>query len=97
METKKYIAFQTVDPENDIWCNIALLFENEADVNEFFLNPKKVFKTLKIKINKNEEISDCIEVFNYPNGDISAVVIETSLTYKKRISRMAEGVIITNH
>jgi hypothetical protein len=90
---KKLIAFQSVDIENDIWCNEALLFETEEEVNLFFKNPKKVVEILGLEVEENESINDCIEIFM--SGEIiNAVKIYLEYCGEKWIKRMSKGFVI---
>lgn len=50
MKVEKFIAFQTVDREGDIWCNRAFLFKSHEDALAFFSNPKLVIDTLEYKV-----------------------------------------------
>ena len=70
---KKMIAFQTVDSENDIWCNTALLFETEDKAIEFFNNPKLVFEILEIELN-DEELEYGIELEKLYTGEDTTVM-----------------------
>jgi len=85
------IAFQTVDPENDIWSNTALLFENDEKAIEFFNDPVKVLKTLEHELEGDETIETISYKQWYTNDN------ENSLPYQITFScEYAGDVIIAN-
>ncbi len=51
---KKYIAFQTVDRDNEIWYNTALLFNTEQEAIDFFFDPSRVFEALGYELEEGE-------------------------------------------
>ena len=95
MEITKKIAYQTVDKEGDVWCNHAMLFDNDEDARKFFTNKNNVFKALDYEVN-GENIND-IEFKIYddnPAKCIEAVTFECEYAGEVVIKRMSEAVII---
>ena len=94
---EKLIAFQTVDSENDIWCNTALLFKTEKKAIEFFNNPKLVLETLEIELN-DEEIEEGIELEKIYTGDGKngmpyQITFNCEYAGDVRISNMSKGFV----
>lgn len=57
---EKYIAYQTVDIENDIWCNKALLFKTQEEASIFFSDKMNVFNALWFEFAEWEKEEDII-------------------------------------
>lgn len=96
MKTKQYIAYQTVDSENDIWCNTALLFESKEDVFTFFNNPKNVIDTLKIELYEDETIESIDYKTNGNNEVIPRyITFECEYAGKVVIKEMSKGFLVT--
>ncbi len=93
-KNKKLIAFQTVDPENDIWCNKALLFKSNEAVLRFFKNPQLVIDTLGFEIAEHGDINDCIEFLETPNGSLYGVIINLEYCGECKILEMSGGYLI---
>lgn len=95
------IAFQTVDPEGDIWSNTALLFKSEGDAISFFNNKQLVFDTLECELEAGETIDDVklYMSYNHDNelGDQMpfAATLECEYGGKIRMAHMAGGVVVT--
>lgn len=96
MNIKNMIAFQTVDREGDIWCNHAMLFSTQEEVNTFFSNTKLVFETLRFEFEQNEDISDCIKLYKDNEGNVSGLDIEHEYCGYKKIRKMSVGHLILN-
>lgn len=62
---KNLIAYQTVDPEGDIWSNRALVFESKDDVVEFFSNPLNVIEAIGYNLDEGDEIKEYTIHGNY--------------------------------
>lgn len=91
---KKYIAYQTVDSENDIWCNKALLFENEEKVKEFFSNSKNVIEALEYELEEGEEI-DNYEVHSaVVTGRPYMITFSCKYAGRVNICEMSQGYVI---
>jgi len=71
--SEKMIAFQTVDVEGDIWCNYALLFKTEEDVENFFKTPKNVIDTLKYEVEENDDVENCMEIYRIAGEDDGSI------------------------
>lgn len=95
----KFIAFQTVDREGDIWCNHALLFKSEEDVEKFFKNPLEVLNELEHSL--DEENNETVEDINYqihrvPSGNnlINSITYTCDYAGDVKIVRMSKGHLI---
>lgn len=73
--SKKLIAFQTVDVENDIWCNHALVFKREEDVRPFFENPRLVVETLGFEVEEGEDVDNCIELLETEGNHLYGAIL----------------------
>jgi len=93
---KELIAFQSVDKEGDIWCNVALLFESEQDVKDFFADPEKVIKVLDLELDRElgETIDTFMEVRTTKSGLVTSVRIQLEYCGTKHIARMQKGFLI---
>ncbi len=96
---EKYIAFQTVDSENDIWCNRSFLFETESDVEWFFSNPVNVLSKLEHEL--NEENGESFDSINYEihrlgnkAKSINAITYSCEYAGNVKIVKMHEGFLI---
>jgi hypothetical protein len=98
MKTSKFIAFQTVDIEGDIWCNKALLFSNEEKVNEFFKDPINVITTLEYEL-EDRENPDTLNYDIHRSGqneddNINCITFNCIYAGDVKIVRMSNGYLI---
>ena len=70
----KLIAFQTVDREGDIWCNKALIFNNEENVEKFFSDPKSVVEALGFEVEEDEDVNTCMELLKIKDSTYGAII-----------------------
>jgi hypothetical protein len=93
LTNEKMIAYQTVDNEGDIWCNVALIFETMEEVELFFNNPRKVAEVLELEV--YEEDGESYDNFITIHSDYA---IEINLIYcgQKLIKKMSHGYFIKN-
>lgn len=90
----KYTAFQTVDPDGDIWSNTALLFKTPEKAREFFNNPQLVIDTLEFEVEDDEDIDNCIQLLELDNGSLYGVIINLIYCGECKILQMSTGFVI---
>ena len=90
---KEYIAFRTKDNEGDIWCEDVFIFENEAEVEEFFKPDNETL--LGIFAEEGERALNYFKI--HKAGDyINSIEFETEYASKTMIVRMNNGYICTD-
>lgn len=89
------IAFQTVDPEGDIWSNKAFIFDSSEDAEDFFSNPMNVINVLgyELEQDENEETLDYTEL--RINGFLYGVTFACEYAGDVKILEMSKGFVIT--
>lgn len=93
MKNKELIAYQSVDPEGDIWNNIALLFEDNNSALKFFSNPKLVINTIGFEVKEFEDIDNCIQLIK--NGEsLYCAIIRLEYCGECKFLKMSRGYII---
>ena len=95
---KEYVAFQTVDPENDIWCNKAFLFSSMEEAESFFVKDNKDLISL---FTSKEEDWDIQELENFKkitwvNWVFLWIEFETEHAWEVRFLEMSKWFVIEN-
>lgn len=95
---EKYIAYQTVDCEHDIWSNVAILFSNNEKVEEFFKDPMNIINTLEYPLENYENVDtlkyEIVRSGSKLDGDIVQVIFYCEYAGKTNIQLMYSGYLI---
>lgn len=89
----KLIAFRSVDPEGDVWCEDALLFYTDKDVVNFFKEDNK--DLISIFTEEDSPILENFTIYNdTPSERIYKVTFTTEYAGDVEIVEMSDGYII---
>ncbi len=92
---KKYIAFQTVEIENNIWSNTALLFNTEQEAIDFFFDPSRVFKVLGYELEEGETFRNIRYTQSFTGVNMPhEITFECKCVGEVRIAEMGGGYVI---